>query len=340
MLSWDNFTAFYFFFLVLFVSIYLFFLCKKQKIKFIKEMQHNIFLSLFIQSKKRSKKKKIIFQMIVIFGLILSYAGPQWGYKYKKRKQKITEIILLIDVSTSMLAEDLGVSRLLYVKKEVLKFLDTLEGQRIGLVAFAKDTKIISPLTTDIDSLKLYLKALSTKSVPRQGTEISQALRISQSLFSAVSGADKAIILISDGELHENEIQKEGNLLNKKNLWIFTLGVGGEKAVPIPIKGSEGEPFDYKRNSYGDLVLTQFNSKSLERLSKLANGKYYHLTFLNNAFDEVSKDLSRLKNKSNKLSYQRIYRSLYYYILIFSFIFLFLDIIYYWDFLNRGNKNV
>ncbi|MBE8163301.1 MAG: VWA domain-containing protein [Bdellovibrionaceae bacterium] len=302
-------------------------------------MKHNIFS--FLQKTKQNKNYlKITFQCIALLSLILAYAGPQLSNKYKTNKQKVTEIIFLIDVSTSMLAEDLGISRLLFVKKEVSKFLTKLDGQRVGLVVFAKDAKIISPLTTDIDSLKLYLKSLSTKSVPRQGTEISYALKIAQSLFSESKNTDKAIVLVSDGELHEKEIKKQAITLNKKHLWIFSVGVGRNQAVPIPLKNEKGEKIDYKRNSRGELVLTQFNNASLKKLSKLVNGKYYHLSFTSNSFDNIFIDLKNLKSKITKLSYQRIYTPLFSYFLFIVFIFLILDITFSWFFLKKGKSNV
>ncbi|MBE8222292.1 MAG: VWA domain-containing protein [Bdellovibrionales bacterium] len=339
MFSWDNFTAFYLFFPVFIIGIFLFIFYKKNKKEFEKTMKHNIFLILKTH-KKNNNHLKIIFQCIALCSLILAYAGPQISNKYLPKEKKVTEIVFLIDVSTSMLAEDLGISRLSFVKKEVSKFLTKLEGQRVGLVAFAKDTKVISPLTTDINSLQLYLKTLSTKSVPRQGTQISHALKITQSLFSASKNADKAIILISDGELHESEIKNQANILNKKHLWIFTIGIGGSQAVPIPLKNRQGKKIGYKKNSYGELVLTQFNSKSLKKLSKIANGKYYHLSFSLDAFAEVFQNLSDLKNKITKLSYYRIYRPLFFYFLFVACIFLILDIAFFWIFLKKEGKDV
>lgn len=339
MFNWDNFIAFYLLLPVFIMGIFLFIFYKKKKKEFEREMKHNIFTFL-TTSKKNRNKLKISFQCIVLLSLIFAYAGPQRVDKYKPNTQKVTEIIFLIDVSTSMLAEDLGISRLLFVKKEVSKFFTKLEGQRVGLVAFAKDTKVISPLTTDMDSLQLYLKSLSTKSVPRQGTEISHALQVAQSLFSSSKEADKAIILISDGELHESKIKHQGDSLTKKHLWIFTVGVGGVQAVPIPLRDRKGQRLDYKRDSYGELVLTQFNSKSLEKLSKLANGNYYHLSFSSNVFEKIFQDLTQLKNKVTKISYQRIYHPLFSYFLFISSIFLLLDIAFSWIFIKKEEENV
>lgn len=339
MFSWDNFIAFYLFLPVFITGIFLVIFYKKNKKEFENEMQHDIFY--FLKTPKKNKNNlKIGFQSIVLLSLIVAYAGPQISDKYKTNKKKVTEIIFLIDVSTSMLAEDLGISRLLFVKKEVSKFLTKLEGQRVGLVAFAKDTKIISPLTTDISSLQLYLKSLSTKSVPRQGTEISHALQVVQSLFSSSKNADKAIILISDGELHETEIKNQVNILNKKHLWIFTIGVGESQAVPIPLKNKKGQKIGYKRDSYGELVLTQFNAKSLKKLSKTANGMYYHLNFSSDTFKDVLKNLTDLKNKITKLSYQRIYYPLFFYFLFVTCIFLILDITFSLVFFQKEGKDV
>lgn len=339
MISWENSTAFYLIFLAIFIAAYLLVQYKKYKNELKKLMKHNIFISL--STYKQSKNKiKVIFQILAMLSLIFAYAGPQLSYKYKKHKQKVTEIVFLIDVSTSMLAEDLGISRLVFVKKEVTKFLDKLNGQRVALIAFAKDTKVISPLTTDINSLKLYLKALSTKSVPRQGTKIAHALQISQSVFSDSKNTDKAIILISDGEIHKSKLNKQIKIINKKHLWIFTLGVGSLQAVPITLRDKSGQKIDYKRDAYGQLVLTQFNPKSLKKLSQLANGKYYHLGLSNAVMDKLLKDLNSLKNKSNKLSYYKIYDPLFFYFLILAFIFLLLDIFFNSFFLKNQRKDV
>lgn len=206
----------------------------------------------------------------VLFFIIISLSGPQYGYKWQEIEQKGIDIIIALDCSRSMLATDIGPTRLDRAKREVLDLLSLLEGDRIGLVAFAGTAFLQAPLTLDYSGFHIFLNALSPDYLPVGGTDIAAAISTSLSGFNRESNTEKAIIIITDGE-HTGyaDLRAAVSQAEKADVKLFAVGVGGKEGVPIPEK--EG---GFKKDKTGKIILTRLDEDSLKQISARTGGTY------------------------------------------------------------------
>ena len=270
-----------------------------------------------------SKRRfKIGLQVFILALFLLSLARPQWGRKKVKVPSQSTDIVIVLDVSWSMLAEDMKPSRLELAKKGIERLLDRLQGERVGFVAFAGSAEIIAPLTMDIQALKIYLNSLSPYSVSQQGTHFEKGMNVALRVLEQgrKGDADKSIIFISDGEAHHRELEKVAQKLKDNNIWTFAVGVGGDKATPIPVRDGKGARIDYRRDKKGKIVLTRFNSQSLKVLSQLAQGDFYHLDYSFSMFSGILERIKTFKKSKAKEYEVEIYKEGFQYLLVLLFI--------------------
>lgn len=250
-----------------------------------------------------SKKKLLVWSVGILF-LFIAAARPQWGETEEVLKTTGLDIMLVVDVSQSMLAEDVVPSRLKKTQHFIRRLLERTAGDRVGLVAFAGNSVLLSPLTTDLDYVAETTDNLSTDSVTAQGTDLGAGLETA--LKALERGAEdnsgkesqvpvsRSIILISDGEDNEDQIKEVVGRLKKENLKLYVFGVGTEKGGPIPIRNPEGQSIGFKRDRSGQTVITKFNSASLEKLARDSGGKFWGVTPSENELDELSSDLGAL----------------------------------------------
>ncbi|MGZ4081674.1 MAG: VWA domain-containing protein [Bacteroidia bacterium] len=216
---------------------------------------------------------KFVFYSIALFFLILGIANLQTGSKMQEVKREGADIMVCLDVSNSMLAEDLKPNRLERAKLAIEKMIDNLEGDRLGIIVFAGEAYTQLPITTDYSSAKLFLNAISPNMIPTQGTDISVAIDKAIESFGSDLGKNKAIVIITDGEDHEEEAIKKAEEAEKKDITIHTIGIGSDTGVPIPIY-SNGIPAGYKKDKEGNTVVTRLNEKLLQEIAGAANGVY------------------------------------------------------------------
>ncbi|MGZ3866593.1 MAG: VWA domain-containing protein [Bacteroidia bacterium] len=216
---------------------------------------------------------KFVFYSIALFFLILGIANLQTGSKMQEVKREGADIMVCLDVSNSMLAEDLKPNRLERAKLAIEKMIDNLEGDRLGIIVFAGEAYTQLPITTDYSSAKLFLNAISPNMIPTQGTDISVAIDKAIESFGSDLGKNKAIVIITDGEDHEEEAIKKAEEAEKKDITIHTIGIGSDAGVPIPIY-SNGIPAGYKKDKEGNTVVTRLNEKLLQEIAGAANGVY------------------------------------------------------------------
>ena len=169
---------------------------------------------------------KFVFLTIAIIAIILALADPQFGSKLEKVKRKGAEIIIALDVSNSMLAEDIKPNRLERAKQAISKLVDNMENDRIGLIVFAGDSYIQVPVTSDYTAAKMFLSSINTKIVSKQGTAIGSAIDLAMNSFTPESDMEKALIIITDGENHEDDAIKPAELAYEKGIAIHTIGMG------------------------------------------------------------------------------------------------------------------
>jgi len=216
---------------------------------------------------------KFIFYSVALIFLVLGIANLQTGSKMQEVKREGADIMVCLDVSNSMMAEDLKPNRLERAKQAIEKMIDKLEGDRLGIIVFAGEAYTQLPITTDYSSAKLFLNAITPNMIPTQGTAIGTAIDKAMESFGSDIGKNKAIVIITDGENHEDDAIKKAEEAAKKDVTIHTIGIGSDAGVPIPVYHN-GVPSGYRKNREGNTVVTKLNEKLLQDIAGATNGVY------------------------------------------------------------------
>lgn len=249
----------------------------------------------------RNEKKsllKFIALNVVLFFLILALAQPQMGTKMEKVQRKGIDIMIALDVSKSMLSQDVAPSRLEKSKLLIQTLLKNLDGDRVGLVIFAGNAYLQMPLTVDYSSLLLYLRSITTNSVPTQGTIITDALEKSEAAFKETDKKHKAIIVITDGEDHEENAINMAEELASDGTKVFTVGVGTANGGTIPVYDQNGQITGEKKDENGAVIISKMNANMLQALAKGGNGNYYVLDNTKQVAEFLSKDIAKIETKT------------------------------------------
>ena len=205
---------------------------------------------------------------IGFFFFVIGLSRPQIGAKLKEHETKGAEIMIVLDVSNSMLAEDYSPNRLERAKLAISRIVDKLRDDRIGLILFAGDSFVQLPITTDYVSAKMFLNSISTDSVPVQGTAIGDAINTAMRSFSVQSEKSRAIIVITDGENHEDDPIAAAEQAAELGVRVYTIGVGSPEGKPIPMDG------ELLKDKNGEIVVTRLDEKVLQDVAQAGNGVY------------------------------------------------------------------
>lgn len=222
--------------------------------------------------------------------MIVMLARPQMGSKISHEERNGIETIIAMDISNSMLAEDVVPSRLQKSKMLVENLVDHFTNDKIGLVVFAGDAFVQLPITTDYVSAKMFLQDINPSLIQTQGTDIARAISLSMNSFTQQKGLGKAIILITDGEDHEGGALEAAKEAKKKGINVFILGVGSSNGAPIPL-GND----DYMRDNAGNTVMTALNEQMCRDVAKAGSGTYIHVDNTSDAQEKLNDELSRLQ---------------------------------------------
>lgn len=258
------------------------------------------FLSASLSEAKRNWKLRL--QLLVLALLILTYARPQAGESKQEIKSQGVEVMLLVDVSESMMAEDVKPNRLTQVKAELNKFIDYASGNKVGLVAFAGSAALLSPLTNDPGAIKLYIDSLSTNAVSSQGTNFEEALTTAKEAFERGGAAaddtnkvTRVIVILSDGEDQEQGALKAAKELSDAGIRIFSVAYGTEKGGAIPVRDQMGFLKGYKKDRSGQTVISQVHGDALKELAQVGKGSFYFSVFGGNHMRQLAEDLEKLE---------------------------------------------
>jgi Ca-activated chloride channel family protein len=262
-----------------------------------KAMQQFGSLSLVqkLASTTSSSKQKWKMALIVMATAFLFFAssGPQIGTRLEEVKREGVDVLIALDVSLSMKAEDIKPSRLEKAKHEIGNFIDQLQGDRIGLLAFAGVPFTQCPLTLDYGAAKLFLDVINTDLIPQPGTAIGDAIRLSLKSFNQKERKYKVLVLITDGEDHDTEPLKAAEDAEKEGVVIYTVGIGLPQGVPIPIYDSYGNRVGFKKDREGSVVTSKLDEVMLEKIALQTGGKYYRASTneveLTKIYDEIRK---------------------------------------------------
>jgi Ca-activated chloride channel family protein len=211
---------------------------------------------------------RLVLFSIGFFFFVIGLSRPQIGAKLKEHETKGAEIMIVLDVSNSMLAEDYSPNRLERAKLAISRIVDRLRDDRIGLILFAGDSFVQLPITTDYVSAKMFLNSITTGSVPVQGTAIGDAINTAMRSFSVQSEKSRAIIVITDGENHEDDPIAAAQQAAELGVRVYTIGVGSPEGKPIPMDG------ELLKDKDGNIVVTKLDENVLQEVAAEGNGAY------------------------------------------------------------------
>lgn len=277
------------------------------------------------RDEKKSRIKLVGFSLVLFFA-VLALAQPQMGTKMEKVERKGIDVMIALDVSNSMLSQDVAPSRLEKSKLLIQTLLKKLDGDRVGLVIFAGNAYLQMPLTVDYSSLILYLRSINTNSVPTQGTIITEALDKAENAFNQTDKKYKSIVVITDGEDHEEDAIDKAEELASDGTKVFTIGVGTPNGGTIPIYDQSGKITDVKKDENGNPIITKANANMLQALAKAGNGNYYVLDNTKQVADFLSKDIAKMETKTINDKVYTDYVEQFQYFLAFAFLVFLFDI--------------
>lgn len=294
------------------------------------EKMHPFFVARFSRFKKNLKFFLIVASLSL---MIVSLARPQMGKGKREIKSQGVELMVAVDVSNSMMSEDVKPSRLEHAKKEINHLLNILGGDKVGILAFAGSAVLLSPMTTDKSALKMFLETLSPKSVETQGTELAKALLEAFEAFKRGGeevgpneSMTRVVILISDGEDHEEGAIKAANVLSKNGIRVFTMAFGSERGGKIPKRDARGLLKGYVRDKSGKEVLTKVNYEMLKQIARAGKGSFYHVTFGGSQMKRLKEDLDKLEKSEFDSLTSESFDERYQLPLFFAFLFALIEL--------------
>ncbi len=270
----------------------------------------------------RKQRWKVVLILLGAFFLLFSLARPQLGTKLTLMKREGVDIIIAIDVSLSMMAEDIRPNRLEKAKQEISGLINRMRGDRVGLVAFAGVPFVQCPLTLDYSAAKMFLDIIDINLIPQPGTAIGDAIRTSIEAFSQKERKYKVLILLTDGEDHESDPLAAAEEATKEGIRIYTIGIGSVQGELIPIRDGRGQVSGFKKDQEGSVVVSKLDEATLQKIALTAGGKYYHATSGEMELDKIYDEIAKMEKKELEGKLMTQYEDRYQYFLLVSVILL------------------
>ena len=259
---------------------------------------------------------RLTFFALGFFFFVIGLSRPQIGAKIKEHETKGAEIMIALDVSNSMLAEDYSPNRLERAKLAITRLVDKLRDDRIGLIVFAGNSFVQLPITTDYVSAKMFLNSISTDSVPIQGTAIGEAINTAIRSFSAQSEKSRAVIIITDGENHEDDPVAAAKQAAEMGIRVFTIGVGSPEGKPIPMDG------ELLKDKEGNIVVTRLDEAVLQEVASVGNGAYVRAGNSEFGLNPIIDDIRKMEDeKYNSIVFEEFDEQFMYFMAIALFFF-------------------
>ena len=244
-----------------------------------------------------AQRAKMLLAIAAVTLLVTALARPQFGTRVETVRREGKDVIVALDLSASMLAEDIAPNRLEKAKHAVGTLIRGLDGDRIGLVAFAGEAFVQSPLTVDYGAASLFLRAMKTELMPVQGTNLAEALRVSVEAFDAGEPQHRVLLLITDGEDHEGGIDAAVERAREAGVRIYTVGVGSPDGVPLPEFDNRGLRIGYKRDENGGVVTTRLDEATLEVIARETGGRYLRATPGGNELERLANEIAEMAGR-------------------------------------------
>ena len=270
---------------------------------------------------------KLVVMVLAFLGLIFGLVNPKIGTKMETVKREGIDIVFAMDVSKSMLAEDIAPSRLEKSKQIVSQIINQLGNDRIGIVAYAGSAFPVLPITSDYSVAKMFLQSMSPDMVSSQGTSLDEAIQLSGTYFDDKSKTSKLLILISDGEDHSEGAQVAAEEANKQGMRIVAIGLGTEKGGTIPLKVN-GKVQSYQRDNNDEVVVTKLNRTSLQAIAKATKGGYVDGNNTKEVLEYIKNTLNTIQKTEFEATQMADFQSQFQWFLGIAFALLFLDLFF------------
>jgi Ca-activated chloride channel homolog len=281
------------------ILIAVFFIASIQKRKRLQQFgKHELLAHLMPNVSIFRPRLKFYLQLFAAIFLIIVLAQPQYGTKVSSENRRGIEVMIALDVSNSMLAQDIQPNRLEKAKQVLSKLVDGMTNDKIGLVLFAGDAYTQLPITVDYVSAKMFLSSITPQLVPRQGTAIGSAIDLAIKSFGTKSKASRAIIVITDGENHEDDAVGAAKLAADNNIVVHVIGMGKPEGSPIPVPGT----MSFWKDKEGNVVVSKLNESMCKEIASAGKGVYVRADNTNTAFRVISKELDTLSKSEIKTS--------------------------------------
>jgi Ca-activated chloride channel family protein len=277
-------------------------------------------LALSFSPKKQ--RWKIVLLLLAVFFLLFSLARPQLGTKLTLMKREGVDIVIAMDCSFSMLAEDFKPSRLEKAKQEINGLISRLRGDRVGLVAFAGVAFIQCPLTLDYSAAQMFLDIMDSDLIPQPGTAIGDAIGTSVKAFNQKERKYKVLILLTDGEDHDSDPLEAAEEAAAEGIRIYTIGIGLVQGEPIPMRNKRGEITGYRKDEEDNVVVSKLDETTLQKIALTTGGRYYHATSGEMELDKIYDEISKMEKKELEGKLMTQYEDRYQIFLFLSILFL------------------
>jgi tetratricopeptide (TPR) repeat protein len=307
---------------VMLILAALYFVSRRRRLKRLGDAE--LIDQLIPYASRRKRVIKVILFLLGFSSLILALCNLQTGSKLTEVKREGADIVVCLDVSNSMLAQDLSPNRLTRAKYALEKMINSLEGDRLGLIIFAGEAYVQLPITTDYNAAKMFLESIGPGMVPVQGTNIEAAIKKASESFSNDEGKNRAVILITDGENHDSQAIQAAEDIGKKGIMISTIGIGSENGVPIPLI-ENGVVKGYRKDKEGQTVVTKLNSDLLKTIASKGQGVYVQASQADLGLDAVMDKIEELDKAQLESKMYTDYEDQFQWFIALALIFFFIE---------------
>ena len=267
---------------------------------------------------------KFIILLLVISSMIIALARPQFGSKLLDVKRQGIEMIIALDVSRSMMAEDIKPNRLERAKQAIISLINKMQDDKIGMIVFAGDAYTQLPITSDYISAKVFLSNINTDIVSKQGTAIASAIDLGAKSFTQDEKASKVIIIISDGENHEGDAVQSAQMAAEKGIKVFTIGMGSPQGSPIPLRSGMSQG-GFLKDRQGGVVISRMDATMLSQIAAAGNGEFYSASTGNIGLMQLYNKLNKLNKSEVESKVYSEYDDQFFYFIALALILIFID---------------
>jgi len=272
-MRFGNIQAAYLLWLVFFLAVFYFWAAAKRKRALARLAEEGLLAEIASSVDTERRKLKAFLVVTAVFLIVIALMRPQWGFSWQEVKKKGFDILIAIDTSKSMLAEDVRPNRLERTKLAVKDLLRKLKGDRVGLIAFSGNAFLQCPLTTDYNGFILMLDDLSVSTIPKGGTSVTGAIIEAIVTYKGQAREEKVLVLMTDGEDHEGNAVKAAERARKDGIKIYCIGIGTTEGELIPVTDEDGRQ-TFLKDREGNVVKTRLSEETLEKIARATGGSY------------------------------------------------------------------